>query len=428
MRVLITTAGSTGDVAPYTGVGARLRDAGHQVTVAAHESFADTVAGAGLELLPIPGDARAVQASALGRELHRRGTGVSGLVGLARLAGRYVWELAEGMLAVAERGADVLLLSTTTAAFGYQVAQALGVPSMGLFLQPVDSTGEFPPVMAGTRRLGRAGNRTAAALTRMLARRVYDRPSRYLRARLGLPPMSLSDLDRRQRAEGWPILHGFSPAVVPRPADWRPGLDVVGYWWPARPADWQPSAELVEFLAAGPPPVYVGFGSMAGGGARRLSALAVGALRRAGVRAVVQAGWAGLAATGDDVITIGPVPHDWLFPRMAAVVHHAGASTTAAGLRAGVPSVAVPMIADQGFWSARLTGLGVGPPAIPIRRLTEHRLAAAVAAAVRAPGYRDRAGRIAARLAIEDGAGAVAAAVGNLARVSQPRRRDARPM
>jgi UDP:flavonoid glycosyltransferase YjiC (YdhE family) len=105
------------------------------------------------------------------------------------------------------------------------------------------------------------------------------------------------------------------------------GLDVVGYWRLARPADWQPSAELVEFLAAGPPPVYLGFGSMTGGGARRLSALAVGGLRRAGFRAVVQVGWAGLAATGDDVITIGPVSHDWLLPRMAAVVHHAGAST-----------------------------------------------------------------------------------------------------
>jgi UDP:flavonoid glycosyltransferase YjiC (YdhE family) len=106
---------------------------------------------------------------------------------------------------------------------------------------------------------------------------------------------------------------------------------------------------------------------------------------------------------------------------MAAVVHHAGAGITAAGLRAGVPAVAVSMIADQGFWSARLTGLRVGPPAIPVTRLTEHRLAAAVAAAVRSPGYRHRAGRIAARLAVEDGAGAVAAAVRGLAGVSGPR-------
>jgi UDP:flavonoid glycosyltransferase YjiC (YdhE family) len=427
MRVLITTAGSMGDVAPYTGVGARLRDAGHQVTVAAHESFAGLIAGAGLDLLAMPGDVRAAQASERGRELHRRGTGPRGLVSLARLARQEVWQLVDGMLAVAGYGADVLLVSTTTAPLGYQVAQALGVPSLGLFLQPVDPTGDFPPVTTGTRRLGRVGNRAAAGLIRTLARRVYDAPTRALRARLGLPPVSLAALDRRQRAEHWPVLHGFSPAVVARPADWRPGLDVVGYWWPARPADWRPPADLVEFLAAGPPPVYLGFGSMAGGYGRRLSSLAADALRTAGVRGVVQSGWAELSVTGPDMITIGAVPHDWLFPRMAAVVHHAGAGTTAAGLRAGVPAVPVPMIADQAFWAARLTGLGVAPDAIPAGRLTAQRLAGAIVAAVGSPAYRERAGRVAARLAAEDGAGAVAAAVSAAVTASAARPGGPRP-
>jgi UDP:flavonoid glycosyltransferase YjiC (YdhE family) len=416
MRVVITTAGSTGDVLPYTGVGARLREAGHQVTIATHEVFAGPVADAGLELLTLPGDVQVVQTSPRGRALFRHGTGWRGLASLARLARQQVGQLADGMLAVAHHGADVLLLSTTTAPLGYQVARALGVPSLGLFLQPVDPTADFPPVVGGTRSMGPAANRAAARATRTLARALYDRPTRRLSARLGLPPASLAALDRRQQAEHWPILHGFSPAVVPRPADWRPGLDVVGYWWPARAAGWRPPADLVDFLAAGPPPVFLGFGSMAGANGSRLSALAAGALRRAGVRGVVQAGWAGLRATGGDVITVGPVPHDWLFPRMAAVVHHAGAGTSAAGLRAGVPAVPVPMIADQAFWAARLTGLGVAPAAIPIGRLTEHRLADAIVAAVGSPAYRDRAERVAARLAVEDGAGAVVDAVAALAR------------
>jgi UDP:flavonoid glycosyltransferase YjiC (YdhE family) len=411
---MIVTAGSMGDVAPYTGVGARLRDAGHRVTIAAHGNFAELVADAGLELLALPGDVRVAQASPRGRALYRHGTGWRGLGSLARLARQQVWQLADGMLAVAEHGADVLLLSTTTAPLGFQVAQALGVPSLGLFLQPVDPTGEFPPVVAGIRGMGRAGNRAAANLARTMARRVYDRPARQLRARLGLPPLPLAALDHEQRMADWPILHGYSPTVVPRPADWRPGLEVVGYWWPARPAGWRPPEGVVEFLAAGPPPVYVGFGSMAAGHAEWLSGLVAGALRRAGVRGVVQAGWEGLSAGGPEVMTIGPVPHDWLFPRMSAVVHHAGAGTSAAGLRAGVPAVPVPMIADQAFWSARLTGLGVSPAAIPIGRLTERRLAAAIAAAVRSPVYRHRAARIAARLASEDGAGAVVAAVAGL--------------
>lgn len=415
MRVLIATAGSMGDVAPYTGVGARLRDAGHRVTIAAHESFAGLIADAGLELLALPGDVRAIQASRGGRAMHRHGTGLRGQLDLARLARRQVGQLADGMLAVAAHGADVLLLATTTAPLGYQVAEALGVPSAGLFLQPVEPTGDFPPVTTGTRTFGRAGNRAAGALTRTVARQVYDRPARRLRERLGLPPVALEAVDRRQRAQHWPALHGYSPAVVPRPADWRPGLDVVGYWWPARPAGWRPAPELEEFLAAGPAPVFVGFGSMAGGYGRQRSELVAEALRRAGVRGVVQAGWAGLSAYGPDVLTIGPVPHDWLFPRMAAVVHHSGAGTAAAGLRAGVPAVPVPMIADQSFWAARLVRLGAAPVAIPARRLTARRLAAAIAAAVGAPRYRQRAGRIAARLAAEDGAGAVVTLVDRLA-------------
>ncbi|GAA5198792.1 glycosyltransferase [Rugosimonospora acidiphila] len=417
MRVLIATAGSMGDVAPYTGVGARLRDAGHQVTIAAHESFAEVVAGAGLDLLPLSGDVREIQASARGRALFRRGAGPRGAFELARLARQQVWGLVDGMMSIAERRPDVLLLATTTAPLGYQVAQALGVPSAGLFLQPVDPTGDFPPVTAGAYRLGgRLANRAAGALTRTVARRVFDRPVRLLRARLGLPPESLAALDVRQRRQRWPILHGYSPAVVPRPDDWRPGLDVVGYWWPARPLGWRPPADLVDFLAAGPPPVFIGFGSMAGGYSSWLAGVVAGALRRAGVRGLVQSGWAGLTVTGGDVMTIGPVPHDWLFPRVAAVVHHAGAGTTAAGLRAGVPAVPVPMIADQAFWAGRLTGLGVAPTAIPVARLTEGRLAAAIAAAVGAPAYRQRAGRIAALLAAEDGAGAVVAAVDELTR------------
>jgi len=137
-------------------------------------------------------------------------------------------------------------------------------------------------------------------------------------------------------------------------------------WWPATDPHWTPPPELTGFLDAGPPPVLITFGSMAVLDAS-LPTLIGTALRRAGVRAIVQAGWGGLrvgddgvrAVSDDGVRAVGDVPHDWLLPRVAAVVHHAGAGTTAAGLRAGVPAVTVPLIADQPFWAARLTRLGV---------------------------------------------------------------------
>ncbi|SDZ09647.1 UDP:flavonoid glycosyltransferase YjiC, YdhE family [Micromonospora pattaloongensis] len=415
MRLLIVTAGSRGDVGPYTGVGARLRAAGHDVTLAADPEFEPMVTGAGLRFRPVPGDLRALQATSAGLRLHRAGGTPHGLTHFVRLGHRMIDGLGDHIAAAAESDTEALLLATSTAPLGYSVAEHHGIPSMGLFLQPVHPTAAFPSVLAPW-PLGRVGNRLVGRLARVVARAVYAGASRRLRARLRLPPIPLGALERRAEAARYPILHGFSPAVLPRPPDWRPGLEVAGYWWPAPVPGWRPPAALVDFLADGPPPVFVGFGSMAGDG-ERLSELVVPALRRAGVRGVVQSGWAGLSAgrAGPDIITIGDVPHDWLFPRVTAVVHHAGSGTSAAGLRAGVPAVPVPMLADQPFWAGRLVALGVAPRAIPARRLTVESLAAAIRAAVTQPVFARRARALADRLATEDGAGAVVRAVERLA-------------
>ena len=418
MRVLIVTAGSRGDVTPYTGLGARLRAAGHEVALAAPPPFADVVTGCGLEFRPLSGDLSAIRTAAAEGGPPRSMTGAPGMIEFIRLGGRFAGDLGDDIAAATEAGADVLLLSTTTAPLGYSVAQHHDIPSLGVFLQPLQPTGAFPPILLGMRSLGRRGNRAAGRLGQLVGRRVYADASRRLRARLGLAPASLASLDRRATAERWPIMHGFSPAVVPRPPDWRPGLDVVGYWWPARSAPWQPPTELLDFLSAGPPPVYVGFGSLADSSGQ-LDALIARSLHRAGMRGIIQTSGPGPGqrrSASDELIAIGDAPHDWLFPRMAALVHHAGCGTTAAGLRAGVPAVPVPMLADQPFWAARLAVLGVSPDIIPFRRLAEDRLVAAISAAVSNPSFAGRARILAARLAAEDGARAVLAAVDRLAR------------
>ncbi|MEV7628128.1 nucleotide disphospho-sugar-binding domain-containing protein [Actinoplanes sp. NPDC089786] len=196
--------------------------------------------------------------------------------------------------------------------------------------------------------------------------------------------------------------------VVPRPHDWPARLSITGYWWPAMPAGWQPPADLLEFLDAGPPPVFLGFGS---NGATD-QALIIEAARLAGVRAVVQSARPSGSGTRTR-IEVGEVPHEWLFPRMAAVVHHGGAGTTAAGLRAGVPTVAVPRYTDQPFWARRVHALGAGPAPVPHRLLANpprggtspaETLAAAIRAAVTEPRYRQNARAMARRLSTEDGA------------------------
>ncbi|MEU7060261.1 glycosyltransferase [Streptomyces sp. NPDC046197] len=402
MRILIAAAGSRGDIAPYTGLGAELRRAGYDVALATTEAFAPLVRDAGLEFRRLPGDTRA----------HG---GVTGRRDLMRAAAAFITELGQGFADAMAGGTDMLLLSTTTAPLGWHLAEATGTPSLGVYLQPAAPTGDFPPVVTGSRSLGRPANRMAGRFALRMADRVHEQAVAQLRHRLQLRPASPSQMRRRQERVNWPILHGFSTALVPRPSDWRTGLDVVGNWWPHHDPSERLPADLEDFLCAGPRPVLIGFGSMAAGDGDRLSELAVRALRRAGLRGILQAGSAGLAADGDDILTIGDVPHALLFPRLAAVVHHAGAGTSAAALRAGVPAVAVPVTADQAFWAARLAALGAATDPIPFRSLTAERLADALDQVVKQQRYTRAAARAAQQMVTEDGAGLALKAIQQLA-------------
>ncbi|TDD85581.1 glycosyltransferase, partial [Actinomadura darangshiensis] len=393
---------------PYTGLGARLREAGHEVAIAAHEPLGGLVGERGLEFRALPMDLRDELTSAKGG----RALGTSPLA-TARFARMYAahWsDMADATLEAA-KGADLLLLSAM-GWLGIHVAEGLGIPSMGVYLQPLDPTRAFPPAMIGTRSLGGPGNRAAAKALRVAGQFPFRKVVKDLRERLDLPPIGPAALFRRLDRTHWPVQYGFSPTVVPRPADWPRNRDVAGYWWPEPVAGWRPPGDLVEFVESGPPPVFVGFGSMNVGDGTRLGERVADGLRRAGVRGVVQAGWGDLAAgAGEDILPVGDVPHEWLFPRMAAVVHHGGAGTTAAGLRAGVPTITVPVAADQPFWASRVTALGAGPKPIPLRRLSADILAAAIGETA---AHRERAREIAGRIAGEDGAAPVLEAIARL--------------
>jgi sterol 3beta-glucosyltransferase len=218
-------------------------------------------------------------------------------------------------------------------------------------------------------------------------------------------------------------LYAYSPVVLPTPADWDRSSVAAGYWFLDRPRSWEPSASLRAFLIAGPPPVYVGFGSMPSQDAARTTRIVLAALERTGQRGVLATGWGGLAAADlpPSVYLLAEAPHDWLFPQMAAVVHHGGAGTTAAALRAGVPTVICPFFGDQPFWGRRVATLGAGPPPIPQRRLTVDALSAAVRTAVSDPAIRERAAAVGAAIRAEDGVyNAIAAIEAHVATVEAP--------
>jgi UDP:flavonoid glycosyltransferase YjiC (YdhE family) len=416
VRIVITTAGSRGDVAPYTGLARRLNDAGHTAVIATHEPFRAMVEAHGIEFAGLAADPREL----LGGEDGRRWQAASGIASAVRMVGLmkpYAREMAEKSL-VATEGADLILCSTLTAA-NYHVGQARKIPTMGVFLQPLEPTAEFSSVLTGgVRSYGGWGNRASGAVSEALLGAPFMGEINRVRDELSLPSISYRALHRELAASHWPVQYGFSRHVVPRPADWRPGLDVVGYWWSEPDPTWTPPPELEDFLAAGDPPVLTGFGSMAAGtgDANRLADLAVTALRSVGARGILQAGWSGFAADDgrDDILSIGEAPHDWLLPRVAAVVHHGGAGTSAAAVHHGVPAVPVPVLADQPFWADRIRRQGAAAEPIPFRHLTTDRLAFALRQVLHVPSYRANARALAARVDEEDGAGAVVAAVENL--------------
>jgi UDP:flavonoid glycosyltransferase YjiC (YdhE family) len=201
------------------------------------------------------------------------------------------------------------------------------------------------------------------------------------------------------------MVSAYSPAVIPHPSDWPDTVHITSYLFLDAHAGWQPPPALEAFLRAGNPPVYVGFGSMAGQHPEQLAAVVLKALAKSGQRGLLLTGWGGLAAAAvpENVFVLDSAPHSWLFPRMAAVVHHGGAGTTAEGLRAGVPAVILPFAFDQPFWAARLQALGVAPAPLSRKRLTADRLASAITKAVADSGMKQRARAMGAVIRAEDG-------------------------
>lgn len=407
-RVVIIAVGSRGDVAPLTGVGVALQRAGHTVSVAAYTPFGDMITGCGLGFRNLPAE---VELAADGAEVKP----MKGLAAFASPAG--MRKLGHDILAaVADEHADIALLSPFAEMAGHPWTEANAIPSLGVRLQPLSATAAYPPTVLGAWSAGPAANRAIAQAGSWLVDRIYGHVVADLRRELRLPRASARDLRRRRTTAKWPILHGYSQLVAPRPTDWRSGLDVTGYWWSPKSGDWTPPADLTSFLSDGPAPVFVGLGSMMVTPARaeKLSDIIRQAARRAGVRVLVQAGWAGLNTVDDAVMTIGDTPHDWLFPRVSAVAHHCGAGTTAAGLRAGIPAIALPAYGDGPFWASRLTALGVAAATISQRRLDADRLASAMRTAVGDAQLRERARRLGAAITAEEGAAQVVAAVESL--------------
>ena len=368
MKTTIFTVGSRGDVQPYVALGNALAERGLDVTIATHEPFRGFVIDRGLGFAPLPGDPRELLATPEAQELLRTG------LGLFRFARRFVailepwfWKLVDAVTPIHARSEAVLY--SALAFPTWHLAQVDRTPTIQLSLQPLLPTAAFPAITTSFGDLGSLGNRLSHRLNQQLFWQPLRSAVDQWRVRdLGLPRQGLRGPYPELAAKQEPIVHGFSRHLVARPPDW-PDHAIVSGHWPLRDSRPLPD-ETVAWLNDGPPPVYVGFGSIRDSESERLTDVAMKAAKRAGVRLVLDSGWTGLeSAASDRMHVVSDTDHTELFPRMSAVVHHGGAGTTHTAAAAGVPSMAVPYYADQPFWGRRLHAIGVGVPPLPRREL-----------------------------------------------------------
>lgn len=416
--IVIATAGSRGDVQPYIALGLGLLRAGARVRIATHETFRPVVTAHGLLFTPLAGDPRAILGSAHADRWLASGRRRN-ILAFARELRQLAGPMFEAQLADYEHactGADLLLCNAVSAP-AWLVARARGIPVIAAYLQPLTPTRRFPAVGVPARTLGPSLNlATHLVAESMLWRPLHARMQRWQQESLGVARPGAHSLAVAMRRAGTPVLYGYSASVVPRPADWGRETHVTGYWTLPLPDEYVPPPALTRFLADGPPPVCIGFGSMTPANAERMTATLLEALARAGQRGVLVQGWGTLGAGALPSWAIGAadVPHEWLLPQTAAVVHHGGAGTTGAGLRSGAPSIVVPLGFDQPFWGARVHALGVGPRPIARRSLTAAALAHAIGEAMNDEMMRERARTMAALLRAEDGVGAAASAIADV--------------
>jgi sterol 3beta-glucosyltransferase len=395
MKIAILTVGSRGDIEPYLALATGLERAGHEVTIAAPAQYAGWIGSFGVEVFATRFDTGGFMAG------RRQDAGP---------LSQNPTEQAVGVIddyAAACKGAD-LILQTSVAWGGVEIAAATGAAVAFAHAFPATPTREFPAFLLSWRgSLGGAYNFWTQRVAQRIAWAIFGKTLNVWRSRQGLPRLrSYPEMVSPAQAAGSPTLYPYSPAVLPKPADWPETDHVTGYWLLRAPADWELPRDLRDFLDSGPPPVLFGFGSMTGRNPQKRTREVVRALELSGHRGVIVTGGGGALTRIDapsSVMFIDNAPFSRLFPRMAAVVHHGGAGTTATALRAGVPSIMMPVGFDQFAWAQIIERLGVGVDGGRMSRLNAERLSRSIAKAINDEGMRRRVADLANQIEGEDG-------------------------
>ncbi len=387
--IMVLTAGSTGDVEPFAVLAGVLAKRGHTVTLAADARFEPLAPGGRVEFAPIRANFHSLLPTPERKRPSLRGE---------------VFPVIRGMLEdssmVARSRQPGIIVAHEKSLAAPHVAEKLGIPYVQALTVPMlTPTRAFAVPGLVRHNLGGLLNRASYNLVGLLTRPYSGLIRSWRGDSLALAP-------RGKPPAAAKTLYCYSPSLVPTPADWPPDTVATGYWLRDQAGADTVDPALDGFVAAGAPPIYVGFGSSVGPDPASLGAAVSEAVHRAGVRAVIASGWGAMSnlRSDSDTLVVESAPHRWLFPRVAAVVHHGGAGTTAAGLAAARPTVICPFQGDQHFWGAAVHRAGAGPQPLPANKLTPANLASAIRAAIHDSAMQARAAELSEWITQEDGA------------------------
>lgn len=412
MQITIISIGSRGDIQPYIALSKGLNEAGHSVRLATHTAFAPLIRSYEAEFFPLDDDPREFFQTEKGQRLLEGGSNAFRFVHrlsqmIAPLVNMYMERCEQAC-----QDADVIIVTYLSFFIGYTTAEKLKKPLVVTFLQPSLLTTRYLPEPSSfllpqwPPLLGETLNLISHAAARRIFGQLFTPAVNEARQKMyHLPPFPKKSLFAALPEHVQLILFGYSPLLVPKPQDWGESTHVTGFWTLDHPKAWQPEPELVRFLRAGPPPVYIGFGSMSSGRPAETLDLVCEALALARQRGVVliEKGFVPDQRFSEQIYITTGVPHDWLFPQMSAIVHHGGAGSTAASLNAGVPTIVVPYLSDQCFWGYRIAALGTGPKPLSRDRLAVRRLAETLTSVLENQAMRQRAVEVGTQLRAEHG-------------------------
>ncbi|KAG9961661.1 glycosyltransferase family 1 protein, partial [Aureobasidium melanogenum] len=404
LNIVIMVIGSRGDIQPFLQIARILKRYGHRVRVATHPAFKDFIEkDVGLEFFSIGGDPSELMAFMVKNpglipsletvrqgEIARRRKGMAEIFeGLWRACVNATDDEGDKanmkmMGTKAPFVADAIIANPPSFAHVH-IAERLGIPLHIMFTFPYSPTSSFPhplaninPQKGGDTSIERINWLSYPAVEIMTWQGLGDLVNRFRVKTLGLEPVSSLWAPGALYRMKVPYTYLWSPGLVPKPEDWGPEIDIAGYVFLDLASDYDPPKELTDFLDAGEEPIYIGFGSIVVDDPDKFTKMIFDAVKMAGVRALVSKGWGGLGGdnTPDNIFMLENTPHDWLFPRVRAVVHHGGAGTAAAGLKAGKPTMIVPFFGDQPFWGAMVSKAKAGAhEAIPYKNLDAEKLA-----------------------------------------------------